>query len=389
MFCGGESSGHNDLGDVERAQGFKWIRPLRAHNADHYDGQESRDQSTRTMTTIFEEEMRSQAEILRLRESSGRDQARSAARAWRGVTHTVLGARGSSDNAALFFEYLAGRELGVLVALAAPSLYEGGNRIDLSGAGVLVISQSGRSPGIGEILQQAIDQGRPNAVITNDPTSPLAQKGQTVMHLGAGVERAVASTKTLTSSWHALAQFVEALKGGPLQGLDQLPHVVERVTEWSLSATLPVDTLNAERGLTVVGRGIGFAVASEISLKLREVTGVRAESYAVSDFAHGPIGADGRDATLLLVVTEEMTDELCDLTLRGCRRAGMRTVVLRPVSRTGLECDEEIVLDEELPNWSLGVAQVVVGQALALRLGERRGRPIDTSPGLSKITLDV
>jgi glucosamine--fructose-6-phosphate aminotransferase (isomerizing) len=389
MFCGGESSGHNDLGDVERAQGFKWIRPLRAHNADHYDGQESRDQSTRTMTTIFEEEMRSQAEILRLRESSGRDQARSAARAWRGVTHTVLGARGSSDNAALFFEYLAGRELGVLVALAAPSLYEGGNRIDLSGAGVLVISQSGRSPGIGEILQQAIDQGRPNAVITNDPTSPLAQKGQTVMHLGAGVERAVASTKTLTSSWHALAQFVEALKGGPLQGLDQLPHVVERVTEWSLSATLPVDTLNAERGLTVVGRGIGFAVSSEISLKLREVTGVRAESYAVSDFAHGPIGADGRDATLLLVVTEEMTDELCDLTLRGCRRAGMRTVVLRPVSRTGLECDEEIVLDEELPNWSLGVAQVVVGQALALRLGERRGRPIDTSPGLSKITLDV
>jgi len=341
------------------------------------------------MTTIFEEEMRSQAEILRLRESSGRDQARSAARAWRGVTHTVLGARGSSDNAALFFEYLAGRELGVLVALAAPSLYEGGNRIDLSGAGVLVISQSGRSPGIGEILQQAIDQGRPNAVITNDPTSPLAQKGQTVMHLGAGVERAVASTKTLTSSWHALAQFVEALKGGPLQGLDQLPHVVERVTEWSLSATLPVDTLNAERGLTVVGRGIGFAVSSEISLKLREVTGVRAESYAVSDFAHGPIGADGRDATLLLVVTEEMTDELCDLTLRGCRRAGMRTVVLRPVSRTGLECDEEIVLDEELPNWSLGVAQVVVGQALALRLGERRGRPIDTSPGLSKITLDV
>jgi glucosamine--fructose-6-phosphate aminotransferase (isomerizing) len=341
------------------------------------------------MSTIFEEEIRSQAEILRRREESGRVQARTAARSWRGVTHTVLGARGSSDNAALFFEYLAGRELGILVALAAPSLYEGGNRIDLSGAGVLVISQSGRSPGIGEILQQAIDQGRPNAVITNDLASPLAQKGQTVMHLGAGVERAIASTKTLTSSWHALAQFVEALKGGVLQGLDELPDAVDRVATWSLSTSLPVNLLNAERGLTVVGRGIGFAVASEISLKIREVTGVRSEAYAASDFAHGPIGADGRNATLLLVVTDEMTDELCELTLRGCRDTGMRTVVLRPLFRAGLESDEEIVLDEDLPNWSLGLVEVVVGQALALRLGEQRGRPIDTSPGLSKVTLEI
>jgi len=48
--------------------------------------------------------------------------------------------------------------------------------------------------------------------------------------------------------------------------------------------------------------------------------------------------------------------------------------------------DAEIVIPIPLANWSLGLAQVVVGQVLALRLGERRGRPIDTSPGLNKVT---
>jgi glucosamine--fructose-6-phosphate aminotransferase (isomerizing) len=300
-----------------------------------------------------------------------------------------VGARGSSDNAALFFQYLAGKELGLLVALAAPSLYEGDNVIDLTGSGVLVISQSGRSPGIGEILQQAKSQHRPNAVITNDVTSPLAMNCDTVIDLGAGLERAIASTKTFSSTWHALAQLVQALKGSALEGLDTLPDVVDRVAHRTLGATLPASLLNASRGLTVVGRGIGMAVASEISLKIREVTGIRSEAYAASDFAHGPIGADGTDSTLLLVVTEEMTGDLCELILDGSRQTGMRTVVLRPSDRPSLRCDAEIVVDEVLPTWSLGLAQVIVGQVLALRLGELRGRPIDTSPGLNKITLGV
>lgn len=341
------------------------------------------------MTTIFEEEIRSQGGILRRRAVAGREQAQRVAASWSGISYALIGARGSSDNAALFFQYLAGKELGLLVALATPSLYEGDRVMALNGAGVLVISQSGRSPGIAEVLQQARTQHRPNAVITNDVTSPLALSCDTVIDLAAGPERAIASTKTFSTSWHALAQLVEALKGSELEGLDALPNVVDRVSEWALSSSLPTSLLNAYRGLTVVGRGVGFAVASEISLKIREVTGIRSEAYSAPDFAHGPIGADGGESALLLVVTDEMTDDLCALILDGCHRTGMRTVVLHSSDRSSMECDHEIVLAESLPNSSLGLAQVVVGQVLALRLGEVRGRPIDTSPGLNKITLAV
>jgi glucosamine--fructose-6-phosphate aminotransferase (isomerizing) len=339
------------------------------------------------MTTVFEEEIRSQGEILRRRTPRGEVQALEAARHWRDVSYALVAARGSSDNAAAFFQYLAGRELGLVVALATPSLFQDEGAMRLDGAGVLAISQSGRSPGMLDVVRLAKRQHRPNAVITNDVTSPLGEEAEDVIELFAGPERAIASTKTFTTSCHALAQFVSAVAGRALSGLDVLPDVIERTATWALDAALPVSLLNASHGLTVVGRGIGYASASEISLKIREVTGVRSEAYSAPDFLHGPVGADGEGATLLLCVTNDIDDDVAASLIEQCAQRGMATVVLRSSERAPQACDAEIVLPESLENWSLGLAHVVVGQVLALRLGELRGRPIDTSPGLNKVTL--
>jgi len=341
------------------------------------------------MATVFEEEIRSQGEILRRRSEAGLEQAREVAVSWSDISYALVAARGSSDNAAVFFQYLAGQEVGLLVALATPSLYEGDQPIGLSGAGVLAISQSGRTPGLVQVIEEARSQSRPSAVVTNDISSPLAKAAELVIDLGAGPERAIASTKTFSTAWYALAQLVAALKGEPLDGLDDLPEMVDRVATWALDSTFPTSLLNVEGGLTVVGRGVGQAVASEISLKIREVTGIRSEAYSAADYLHGPIGADGEGSTLVLVVTDEMNDSVSAELLDESRSFGMRTVVLRPPDRSTVLCDGEIVLAESMPNWCLGLAAVIVGQVLALRLGELRGRPIDTSPGLNKITLSA
>jgi glutamine---fructose-6-phosphate transaminase (isomerizing) len=341
------------------------------------------------MTTAFEEEIRSQGSILRDRALVGAEQAGRAAESLSDVDYALVAARGSSDHAAVFFQYLAGAELGLLVALATPSLYESGHDIGLEGAGVLAISQSGRTPGLVEVVEQAVAQGRPAVVITNDVSSPLASAGGQVVELRAGQERAIASTKTFSATWHAMAQLVSALGEVPLEGLEDLPDIIERTAEWALAAELPATVLNADGGLTVVGRGVGQAVAAEIALKIREVAGIRAEAFSAPDFLHGPIGADGEGSTLLVALTDETTDDVAARLLEETRRFGMRSVVLRSTQRAQLPCDAEMVLDEAMPNWCLGLAQVVVGQVLALRLGELRGRPIDTSPGLKKVTLSA
>jgi glutamine---fructose-6-phosphate transaminase (isomerizing) len=341
------------------------------------------------MPTVFEEEIRSQAELIQRRATLGATEAAEVARSFRDVDYVLVAARGSSDNAAVFFQYFAGQELGLLVALATPSLYEGDTTIGLNGAGVLAISQSGRTPGLVNVIESANEQGRPSAAITNDPESPLSLASVHVIALKAGHERAIASTKTFTTTWHALAQLVEALKGSPLDGLATLSDTVDRAATWALAASLPSELLNAERGLTIVGRGVGQAVAAEIALKIREVTGIRAEAYSAADYLHGPIGADGRGSALLLVVTDELSNDVAETLLEECRRFSMSTVVLRSSSRGAFLSDAEIVVEEAGPNWCVALAEVIVGQALALRLGELRGRPIDTAPGLKKVTLSA
>lgn len=338
------------------------------------------------MTTVFESEIAGQGELLAARSAGGAESAARAAEALEGCGYVLVAARGSSDNAARFFLYLAGEELGLTVALAAPSLFEGRRAMGLAGAGALAISQSGRTPGMVDVLAQARSQGRPTVAITNDPASPIARAADVVVDLAVGEERAIASSKTFSASWHALCQVAGAMGGRDLEGIDDLPSEVTATARWALDSAPPLDLLDVDGGLTIVGRGVGYAVAAEASLKIREVAGVRSEAYAAADYLHGPIGADGHGATLLLCVTDELSDELADLVVADCARAGMRTVALRPPDRRSLATDAEVVLPSSPANWAVGLLEVVVGQVLALRLGERRGRPIDTSPGLTKVT---
>ncbi len=339
------------------------------------------------MTTIFEEEIRSQGALIRARADRGYEQAARAVAAWGDQSYCLVAARGSSDNAAVFFQYLAGRETGLLVALAAPSLFDR-DALRLGGAGVLAISQSGRSPGIADVLAHAGRQGRPSVVITNDVRAPLVEVADVVIDLAAGPERALASTKTFSTTWHALAQLTSAMRAAPLPGVDELGDVVDAAVEDLLARDVPDPLLEVRTGLTVVGRGVGYAAAREIAIKVREVAGVRAEAFSVADFLHGPIGADGEGAALLLVVTDELSDALATEVLEGSRETGLSTTVLAPTSRSTPVGDARVALGDT-PNWSLGLVEVVFGQVLALRLGERRGRPIDTSPGLTKVTLSA
>src|SRR5207244_5554637 len=111
------------------------------------------------------------------------------------VHYILIASRGSSSNAARYAQYVLGRAHRVPVSFATPSLYTlYGQPPRLDGALVLGISQSGASPDVNAVIEEARRQGRPTVAITNDADSPLARASEAVLPLEAGKELAVAAT---------------------------------------------------------------------------------------------------------------------------------------------------------------------------------------------------
>jgi glucosamine--fructose-6-phosphate aminotransferase (isomerizing) len=111
----------------------------------------------------------------------------------RNVQYAFLAARGTSDNAGRYANYLWGAHNGLPLALATPSLftyYQSPPR--LQGALVIGISQSGQSPDIVSVLQEGRRQSCLTLAITNEPDSPLAKAADLVLDIQAGEEKAVA-----------------------------------------------------------------------------------------------------------------------------------------------------------------------------------------------------
>ena len=178
----------------------------------------------------------------------------------------VIAARGTSDNAGIYAQYLLAIRNGLIVALAAPSaitLY--GARPDMADALVVGISQSGRSPDIVAVIEEARRQGALTVALTNDPDSPLGDTADHVVDVRAGPELATAATKTYTTELLAAALLSTALDPpSPSESADLagLPALISAALESEPHAR-ELAAAHADRQRAVVlGRGYSYASCS-------------------------------------------------------------------------------------------------------------------------------
>ncbi|MGH2346468.1 MAG: SIS domain-containing protein, partial [Chloroflexota bacterium] len=153
------------------------------------------------MMHVLDAEIHEQPDILRAllgREAVG---ARTIARRLREYQprFAMLVARGTSDNAAVYGKYLLESYTRLSTALAAPSLYTlYGRPPRLEQALVIGVSQSGQSPDLVAVMEEARKQGALTVAVVNVRQSPLAEAADHVLWCGAGLEQAVAATKSYT-----------------------------------------------------------------------------------------------------------------------------------------------------------------------------------------------
>ena len=301
----------------------------------------------------------------------------------------LIAARGTSDNAARYAQYVFGAYNHIQVALATPSLYTlYGTPPDLRGALVVGISQSGQSPDIVSVLTAGRAQGRPTLAITNEPNSPLAQAADWVLPLGCGVERAVAATKTYTTSLAALALLSTALSG-ERQHRSELAQVPEwmRQTLSNVEPQLPhVERYRYVGRSAVIGRGFNYATAFEVALKIKELTRVVTESYSSADFLHGPISVLETGFPLIVVAPSGRTlNDLATFATEAKRR-GAELIVISDNEEVLSLAQLPLALPTGIPEWLSPLMAVLPGQLFAMHLAAAKGLNVDAPVGLKKVT---
>jgi glutamine---fructose-6-phosphate transaminase (isomerizing) len=344
--------------------------------------------------SILRREIFEQPDVLERVLDRERKNAELLVKKWRqrGIHYIMIAARGSSDNAATYGKYLFGAHNGLPVASAAASLHTlYGARPDMSHALVMAVSQSGTSPDILSVVEEAKRQGAPTLAITNSEKSPLASLAEDILPLHAGEEKSVAATKSYTSSIAAFSLLSAAWAGPHAPLMEELVRMPDKIRE-TLKVENKIKTLTAalvnQAYCTVIGRGFNYATAYEVSLKLKELAYLSAEPYSAADFLHGPIAmVDQNLYTLVIAPTGRVFENMVEFTKR-LKNEGGKVIAISDGDDLLALADVGLAIPV-VPEWLSPLVSVIPGQLLALDLAHTKGYNLDQPRRLTKITKTV
>lgn len=300
----------------------------------------------------------------------------------------LLVARGTSDNAALFGRYLLELTTGIPVSLCAPSvhtLYHA--KLDLRKALVIGISQSGEGTDINAVLKAARKQGAFTIGITNEAKSTMAGIVDDAFFVRAGTQRSVAATKTYTGQLLMLYMLAAALgKHVTLERVGEIPKWVAGSLKIIPEIRQIVERYRFMRQCVVVARGLNYANAFELSLKLMETCYVVAERFSAADFLHGPIAMVESDFPMILFVPPGKTYHDMKRLAERVRKLRAESLI---ISAEGVRLpahSNAIRVPGEIPEVYTPIPYIVPGQLFACLLAELKGIDPDKPRSLKIVT---
>jgi glutamine---fructose-6-phosphate transaminase (isomerizing) len=308
----------------------------------------------------------------------------------RDVRYVFLAARGTSDNAGRYANYLWGAMNGLPVALATPSLFTYYKQPPkLKNALVIGISQSGQSPDIVSVLDEGRRQGCLTVAITNELESPLANAADFALDIQTGPELAVAATKTYSAQLMALAMLSAALadSGSAWKELARVPAWAKTALKQDKLISQVAQRYRYMRQCVVLGRGYNYATAYEWALKLKELTYVAAEPYSSADFQHGPIAMMERGFPVMAVAASgKVFDSMLDLLAQLRKGFSAELVVISNMKKALSLANVPIPIPVDVPEWLSPLVSIMPAQLFSYHLTIAKGFNADNPRTINKVT---
>lgn len=260
------------------------------------------------------------------------------------------------------------------------------------------VSQSGETADTLRALEYAKRCGALCVGVTNTVGSAIARSTDCGIHINAGCEIGVASTKAYTSQIVALIMMALALsedsvsragqREAVITGLGQLPHALRTALQLDREVRQVAAFMKDEHSLLVFGRGFNYATALEAALKVKEVALMHSEGILAGEMKHGPLALVDENMPVLVVATKDAMHAKMMSVIQQLRARGARLIVLCCGGDSEVEAaagrEATLVRVPWVPDCLQPIVNAVPLQLLAYHLAVLRGHDVDQPRNLAK-----
>lgn len=340
----------------------------------------------------LEKEIREQPQVLASLKEKNKDVLTSLVKEIKAkkIDNIYFVARGTSDHACIYAQYLFGVVLGIPCSLALPSVFtQYGARINFNNSLVVGVSQSGKAEDVNAVLESANEQGMTTLAITNYETSLIANTAKYHLFCNANEEKSIAATKTFTAQMYLLALLCAEWSGNSdlISALDAVPNHVDAALGYlpeKMSAL--VQNLLEYKEAVVLGRGMTYSIALEGALKILETNKMKVKGYPISDFYHGPVAQlHNNDLAIVLAQSGVMENDAIKM-IDKLKTVGANTVVISDNDELLLGT-HNIKINKTECEFTIPFVFAIAVQLIALNLVLAKGIDPDKSDVIAKITV--
>jgi glucosamine--fructose-6-phosphate aminotransferase (isomerizing) len=325
------------------------------------------------------------------------DELRMSADEIRALKKITVIACGTAYHAGMVAKYAIEKWAKIPVEVEIASEFRYRDPIIDAGTLVIAISQSGETMDTLMAVRHAKAAGGRVLAICNTNSSTIPRESDAVLYTHAGPEIAVASTKALLTQMVAvyliglhLAQVNGSLSDAEVENLYkellELPGKIEQILE----TVEPLRTLTrsfAENNIVLfLGRNIGYPVALEGALKLKELAYIHAEGFAGGELKHGPIALIDKGTPVIAILPaghEHSLDEKMLSNIQEVKARGARVIVIAEEG-AHVEGAEHIIRIPVVPALFQPVLATVPLQVFAYEMAVARGNDVDQPRNLAK-----
>lgn len=262
---------------------------------------------------------------------------------------------------------------------------------------VVAVSQSGETADTVAACRYAKALGARVFAVCNVVDSSLAREADAVLYTRAGLEVGVAATKTFTAqiaAMQVLALYLSQVKGmlggekieSVMTDLNSIPELIEEhLDSWVLQSSEAASEIGESRDFFFLGRGVGYPVALEGALKLKEISYLHAEGYAAGEMKHGPIALVEPGVVVVVIATSSHVQSKVLSNLQEMKARGATVLAIANEGDQVALADADLVFTVPTVDEMLSpLVDVVPCQLLAYAIAKRRGLDVDKPRNLAK-----